>query len=62
MQLSEQAVIRLAEATQHFSFAYLKELFLSAMMQWMTTPQKGMDTTMSEQVALLKAQMTSTQG
>ncbi len=61
MHLSEQTIGALAEATQNFSFAYLKELFLSSMMKWMDGPEKGMDTVMFEQVMLLKTQMTSTQ-
>jgi len=61
MRLSEQTIVTLAEATHDFSFAYLKELFLSSMMRWMATPERGMDTVMLEQVALLKTQMTSAQ-
>jgi AAA+ superfamily predicted ATPase len=59
MRLSEQTIIALAETTQDFSFAYLKELFLSSMMNWMAVPERGMDTVMFEQVTLLKTQMTS---
>lgn len=61
MYISEQTIGALAEATQDFSFAYLKELFLSSMMKWMNVPEKGMDKIMFEQVTLLKTQMTSTQ-
>jgi AAA+ superfamily predicted ATPase len=61
MCLSEQTIVALAETTQDFSFAYLKELFLSSMMKWMATPETRMDTVMFEQVALLKTQMTSIQ-
>ncbi len=61
MRLSEQTIVALAEATDSFSFAYLKELFLSAMMQWMAVPERGMETVMFEQVTLLKTQMTSEQ-
>jgi hypothetical protein len=60
MQISEQTIVALAEATQGFSFAYLKELFLSSIMRWMAAPEVGMDKVMFEQVALLKNQMTST--
>ena len=59
MYLSEQAIVALAETTHDFSFAYLKELFLSSMMKWMATPEIGMDKIMLEQVAFLKTQMAS---
>ncbi|WP_207229470.1 AAA family ATPase [Ktedonosporobacter rubrisoli] len=59
MRLSEQTIVALAEAAQDFSFAYLKELFLSSIMRWMAVPQTGMDKLVFEQVELLKKQMLS---
>jgi hypothetical protein len=61
MHLSEQTIVALAEVTHDFSFAYLKELFLSSLMRWMAVPEIGMDKIMFDQVALLKTQMTSMQ-
>lgn len=61
MHLSEQTIVALAEVTQDFSFAYLKELFLSSIMRWMALRGIGLDKVMFEQVALLKQQMTSIQ-
>ncbi len=61
MQLSVIAVSRTAEQTEGFSFAYLKELFLSATMGWLARSATGvgMDTVMGEQVTLLRQQMFS---
>ncbi len=61
MNLSEEAIAAIAQATQDFSFAYLKELFLSSIMRWMDVPEIGMDKVMFEQVGLLKKQMMSAQ-
>jgi AAA+ superfamily predicted ATPase len=60
LRVSAPAAARIAERTEGFSFAYLKELFLSAMMRWMVTPQPGaMDQVLEEQVDVLRAQMAS---
>ncbi len=56
IHLSSEVVLRLAELTTDFSFAYLKELFLSSLMRWMTTREQ-MDAIMLEQVASLREQM-----
>jgi AAA+ superfamily predicted ATPase len=40
MHLTEETVLHLAELTTDFSFAYLKELFLSSLMRWMTTREQ----------------------
>ena len=61
VRISEQTIVALAEATHDFSFAYLKELFLSSLMRLMAAPGAEIETIMSEQVALLKTQMTSIQ-
>jgi hypothetical protein len=37
LRLSEAAAAEVARQTEGFSFAYMKELFLSSMMQWMAT-------------------------
>jgi len=47
-------------STPNFSFAYLKELFLSSMMQWIATPgQHTMEQVMVSKVAALREQMVS---
>lgn len=61
MCLSDKGSDEIAESTDGFSFAYLKELFLSSMMRWVKTAESGkMDRVMSDQVTLLKKQMTTT--
>ena len=61
LRLSEAAAAQIAEQTEGFSFAYLKELFLSAMMRWIATAQPGtMEQVMGEQVDVLREQMVST--
>jgi len=65
LRLSDAAVDSIAERTDDFSFAYLKELFVSAMMRWITArqreqEQRAMDEVMGEQVDALHAQMVST--
>lgn len=60
LRLDEGATDRLAEATDGFSFAYLKELFLAAMMRWIAAPEPGaMGRVLTEQAATLRAQMVS---
>jgi hypothetical protein len=60
LRLSEDGIACVAEDTEGFSFAYLKELFLSATMRWISTPQPGtMDQVMPEQVEVLREQMGS---
>jgi len=49
------------EQTEGFSFAYMKELFLSSMMQWMATRETdSMDETILGQVAQLREQTGAT--
>ena len=51
---------KLASATEGFSFAYLKELFLSSMMCWINNPEQGqMEQVMLEQEKVLREQMVS---
>jgi SpoVK/Ycf46/Vps4 family AAA+-type ATPase len=51
---------RLVEQTEGFSFAYIKELFVSSMVRWMCGPRKGeISPVLFEQLALLRQQMNS---
>jgi hypothetical protein len=61
LRLSESGIAEIAEHTEEFSFAYLKELFVSAVMQWINMPvaENHMDTVMRQQVVLLREQMNS---
>lgn len=60
LRLSSDAEAQLAERTDGFSFAYLKELFLSSMMRWINRPgQETMEQIMTGQVDVLREQMVS---
>ncbi len=60
MRLSDTAITQVSERTEGFSFAYLKELFLSSMMRWMGAMEAGaMEKVMLDQVAGLREQMIS---
>ena len=60
LRLSEHEVDKISEVTEDFSFAYLKELFLSSKMRWIANPQQGaMANVMTEQVNKLREQMVS---
>jgi AAA+ superfamily predicted ATPase len=60
LRVSDATVSKLSEATEGFSFAYIKELFLSSMMRWVTRPQPGsMDQMLTSQIDVLREQMTS---
>lgn len=60
MRLSDSAVTQIAEVTDGFSFAYLKELCVSSMIRWMgAMEQGGMEKMMIDQVAGLREQMIS---
>ena len=48
MHLSEQTIGVLAEVTQDFSFAYLKELVLSSMMKWMDQQEEWIRSCLSK--------------
>jgi len=62
LRLDPEAIVSVAEATDGFSFAYLKELHLSAMMRWIANPKSGtMGAVMLTQTGLLRAQMTTEQ-
>ncbi|MBA2338963.1 MAG: ATP-binding protein [Pyrinomonadaceae bacterium] len=60
MRLSEGIAERVVVETENFSFAYLKELFLSSMMQWLASAKEGgMDAVVFERVARLRGQMSN---
>ncbi len=60
LRLSEDGVTKLANAIDGFSFAYLKELFLSSMMCWIANLEQGhMEQVMLEQERVLREQMVS---
>ncbi|MEH1799066.1 MAG: hypothetical protein V7L13_07825 [Nostoc sp.] len=61
MGLFEQGVSQIVALTEGFSFAYLKELFLSSMIRWMGDMETGaLEKIMISQVAILREQMSST--
>jgi SpoVK/Ycf46/Vps4 family AAA+-type ATPase len=58
MKIDDAACDRLVDATKEFSFAYLKELYLSAMMRWMSTREAGgMSNALEAQADALREQM-----
>jgi ATP-dependent 26S proteasome regulatory subunit len=60
MRISEDFVTELVSQTEGFSFAYMKELFLSSMMQWMAASEpKSIEAIMADRVARLRGQMSS---
>ena len=61
-RLTPVGEIEAADRTDGFSFAYLKELFLSSLMTWVAAPEpEGMDAILLEQVESLREQMPSTE-
>lgn len=59
-RLSPEGMAAAAAGSEGFSFAYLKELFLSALMSWIATPLAGaMDARILDQITLLREQMVS---
>jgi hypothetical protein len=60
LRISEAGAVQLSDLTTGFSFAYLKELFLSSMMHWVgSAGQETMEQAMIEQVDVLREQMLS---
>jgi ATP-dependent 26S proteasome regulatory subunit len=60
LRLSERAISELVSHTNGFSFAYMKELFLSSMMQWMAAAAgASIDELVLGQAAQLRKQMPS---
>ncbi|HYR77402.1 MAG TPA: ATP-binding protein [Pyrinomonadaceae bacterium] len=62
LRLSEQIAAKVVDQTEGFSFAYLKELFLSSMMQWMARAASiPMDEIVLGQTAQLREQTAANQ-
>ena len=58
MRMTEKSVARVVRETQDFSFAYLKELFVTSMVQWLSSGgTRPMDEVLIGQTALLRKQM-----
>jgi len=57
LRVSELVAVEVVQQTAGFSFAYLKELFLSSMMEWMRTGKRSMDEIILRQVNQLSEQM-----
>ncbi|HLK58462.1 MAG TPA: ATP-binding protein [Chthonomonadaceae bacterium] len=58
LRLSQPTLTQIACQTEGFSFAYLKELFLSAMMRWIADRLPGgMDAILPAQIGFLREQM-----
>lgn len=61
LRLSDGAVNSVVEQTAGFSFAYMKELFLSSLMQWVAKSEAGiMDALIVERARILREQMKTT--
>jgi AAA+ superfamily predicted ATPase len=61
LRLTEPAIAQIVELTEGFSFAYLKELFLSSTMRWIAWPEPdGLQTILMAQAMALRDQMRST--
>lgn len=62
LRLGDQPLRVVADATEGYSFAYLKELYLSAMMRWIADPGASpIERHMVEQSASLRSQMASSE-
>ncbi len=60
MNITDEQAERLVAATDAFSFAYLKELFLSSMIRWIRTREEGtMFSVLQGQLQMLREQMRS---
>lgn len=58
LRLSEEEMEKITATTEGFSFAYLKELFMSSKMRWIADPRQGtMGEVMNIQIAKLREQM-----
>ncbi len=59
MHITDEHLAAVTDATEGFSFAYLKELVLSSMIQWIATHKPGgMQVELLQQAATLREQMT----
>jgi len=60
LRLSDKAIDQLVRDTAGYSFAYLKELFLSSVMQWLTKgDHQSMDDLTLDQALQLRSQMST---
>ena len=60
MRVTEAGMVPVMKRTEGFSFAYLKELFVAAMVQWISSGGTGrMDEVVLSQTRLLRSQMKS---
>ena len=58
MRVTERGAREVVRGTEGFSFAYLKELFVTAMVQWLTSDGNGpMDSVLLSQTKALRSQM-----
>jgi SpoVK/Ycf46/Vps4 family AAA+-type ATPase len=58
MRVTEKGTARVVSETHDFSFAYLKELFVTSMVQWISSGGSGsMDEVILAQTKLLRSQM-----
>lgn len=58
LRVSDRGAARVVRQTEGFSFAYMKELFVASMVQWMSAGGNGsMDEVMLEQAELLRKQL-----
>jgi SpoVK/Ycf46/Vps4 family AAA+-type ATPase len=58
MRVTERGAREVVKGTEGFSFAYLKELFVTAMVQWVTLGGNGsMDNVLLSQTKALRSQM-----
>jgi ATP-dependent 26S proteasome regulatory subunit len=58
LQVSKKGAAEVVSATEGFSFAYLKELFVASMVQWMSEGRRtSMDDILLAQTDLLRGQM-----
>ena len=67
MRLTDSEAVAVAERSDRFSFAYMKELFLSAMMEWIGDQTSGrtsasMGEALVERAALLREQLSDGKG
>jgi AAA+ superfamily predicted ATPase len=59
LRLTAAGVTDLVKDTDGFSFAYIKEVFLSSMMHWLTAERASMDKVARAQAAQLREQMSA---
>ncbi|HJZ69600.1 MAG TPA: hypothetical protein VKF81_15860, partial [Blastocatellia bacterium] len=63
LRVSDSALPRIVDATTDFSYAYLKEMFVSSIMQWVSDRKmRTMDAIMLNRAAALRDQMNDTPG